>query len=118
MLLIPFEKLYNTEFIITEPFAKAQHWRQPNNVYNAIGKPKISHTLLWFKNCSAIITDKNGYVLHCGRNQLAFMSKSSEYKVEFINTNTDREDTVVIHFSNDRYPRRGYLPHFKADRLH
>ncbi len=98
MQVIPFEKLYNTEFIISEPLAKAQFWHQKGNIYNALGKPKISHTLLWFKNCSAIITDKDGNVVHAKQNQLAFMSKGTEYKVEFVDTNPNREDTVVIHF--------------------
>ena len=98
MRVIPFEKLYNTEFIISEPMAKTQYWNQRGNVYNAIGKPKISHTLLWFKNCTAKITDKNGYVLYVKRNQLAFMSKGTEYVVEFFDTDHEREDTVVIHF--------------------
>ncbi len=98
MPVIPFEKLYNTDFVITEPMAKVQYWQQRGNTYSAIGKPKISHTLLWFKNCYAVITDKNGTVLPVHRNQLAFMSKGTEYTVNFLETNADREDTVVIHF--------------------
>lgn len=98
MQIIPFEKLYNTEFLISEPMAKAQYWNQRGNVYNSIEKPKTSHTLLWFKNCSARITDKNGYVLNVKQNQLTFMSKSTEYVVEFFDTNHEKEDTVVIHF--------------------
>ena len=94
MQIIPFEKLYNTEFIISEPMAKTQYWNQRGNIYNAIGKPKISHTLLWFKNCSAKITDKNGYVLYVKQNQLAFMSKGTEYKVEFFDTDHDKSKKV------------------------
>ena len=98
MQIIPFEKLYNTEFIISEPMAKTQNWSQRGNVYNALGKPKISHTLLWFKNCSAKITDSNGFILNAKQNQLVFMAKGTEYKVEFIDTNSNIEDTLVIHF--------------------
>ncbi len=98
MLNIPFEKLYNTEFVITEPMAKTQAWQARGNTYNAIGKPKISHTLLWFKNCCAKITDKNGYVLNVAKNQLAFMAKGTEYRVDFSDTNPEGDDTVVIHF--------------------
>lgn len=98
MVVIPFEKLYNTEFIITEPMAKKQFWKQRGNTYNAIGRPKISHTLLWFKNCSAEITDKSGNVLYVHRNQIAFMSKGAEYKVDFTDTDSGLEDTIVIHF--------------------
>lgn len=98
MQIIPFEKLYNTEFIISEPMAKKQYWNQRGNIYNSIGKPKISHTLLWFKNCSAKIIDKNGCVLEVEQNQLAFMSKGTEYLVEFLDTEHEKEDTVVIHF--------------------
>ncbi len=98
MQIIPFEKLYNTEFVISEPMAKAQNWHQKGNLFNSIGKPKISHTLLWFKNCSAKITDDKGHVLHARQNQMAFMSKCTEYTVEFFDTKPDREDTVVIHF--------------------
>ena len=98
MKVIPFEKLYNTEFVITETLAKSQFWYPKGNVYNALGKPKISHTLLWFKNCSAKITDKDGFVLNVKQNQVAFMSKGTEYKVEFFDTDPNREDTVVIHF--------------------
>lgn len=98
MRVIPFEKLYNTEFIISEPLAKTQYWNQRGNIYNAIGKPKISHTLLWFKNCSAKITDKDGFTLYVKKNQIAFMSKGTEYTVEFFGTDHENEDTVVIHF--------------------
>ena len=99
MKQISFETLYSTEFIIREPLAKPQYWAVRGNVYNAIGKPKTSHTLLWFKNCAATITDSHGNVLEAEKNQLAYMSKGIEYMVEFRDTDTSAdEDTVVIHF--------------------
>ncbi len=98
MEIMSFEKLYNTEFFISDAMAKPQHWAVRGNIYNAIGKPKISHTLLWFKNCSATITDSKGNVLEVEQNQLAYMAKGLEYIVEFHNTNPQQEDTVVIHF--------------------
>lgn len=98
MKIIPFEKLYNTEFVITEPIAKPQYWCARGNVYNAIGKPKISHTLLWFKNCNATIIDSDGNTLEIHKNQLAYMAKGIEYIVNFKDTHPDEEDTVVIHF--------------------
>ncbi len=98
MKIIPFETLYNTEFLISEPMAKIQYWKQRGNVYNAIGKPKISHTLLWFKHCSGKITDKNGEILEIKQNQLAYMAKGTEYKVEFLDNQGDSYDTLVIHF--------------------
>ncbi|MBO5211465.1 MAG: helix-turn-helix transcriptional regulator [Clostridia bacterium] len=98
MKIISFEKLYNTEFYITQPIAKTQYWAPRGNVYSAIGKPKISHTLLWFKNCSATITSKDGTVLEAERNQMTYMAKGIEYKVEFHNTSSGKEDTVVVHF--------------------
>ena len=87
MKIISFEKLYNTEFHITQPIASLQYWAPRGNVYSAIGKPKISHTLLWFKNCSATITSKEEYdlaatnlekynhnvdyiITHCGPNSI------------------------------------------------
>ncbi len=98
MKIIPFERLYNTEFLISEPMAKAQSWHEKGNIFNALGRPKISHTILWFKNCSAIITDKNGKSLEIKQNQLTYMAKGTEYKVEFKGTAKGQEDTVVIHF--------------------
>ena len=98
MKLISFEKLYSTEFFISEPLVKPQYWRSRGNVYNALGKPKISHTLLWFKNCSATITDSDGNVIEADQNQIAYMAKGIEYKINFKNTNENKEDTVVIHF--------------------
>ena len=98
MKLISFEKLYSTEFMIREPMAKPQYWAQRGNLYNAIGQPKISHTLLWFKNCSGTIVDKYGTTLEVGQNQLAYMAKGLEYTVYFHDTDSSREDTVVIHF--------------------
>lgn len=98
MKIISFEKLYNIEFFITQPIANVQYWAPRGNVYSAIGKPKISHTLLWFKNCSATITSKDGSVLEVAQNQMTYMAKGLEYKVEFHGTNTDKEDTVVVHF--------------------
>ena len=98
MKIISFEKLYNTEFYITQPIANVQYWAPRGNIYSAIGKPKISHTLLWFKNCSATITSKDGKVLEVAQNQMTYMAKGLEYKVEFHGTNPDKEDTVVVHF--------------------
>lgn len=98
MKVIPFEKLYNTDFFISEPMAKYQYWAAKGNSYNALGKPKISHTLLWFKNCSGVITDKDANVIFAKQNQLIYTAKGSEYRVVFQNTNQNKEDTVVIHF--------------------
>ena len=98
MKIIPFEELYHREFYISDPISKPQNWYSRGNVYNAIGKPKLSHTLLWFKNCSATITDKNGTVIEVVRNQLAYMAKDTEYVVEFHDTAPNQADTVVIHF--------------------
>jgi len=96
--VIDFRELYNSEFVITEPLAKGQNWFSRGNVYSCMGKPKPSHTLLWFKNCSARITDSTGKVINAEKNQVAYMSKGIEYTVEFFDTAPDRDDTVVFHF--------------------
>lgn len=96
--VIPFDKLYSTDFIITEPMAKPQYWAVRGNFYSAIGKPKVSHTLLWFKNCGATIRDNKGNVLEVAKNQLTYMAKGLEYSVQFYDTDPAHEDTVVIHF--------------------
>lgn len=109
MELISFEKLYHTEFFVSEVLATPQFWATRGNVYNAFGKPKVSHTLLWFKNCSATITDPSGKVLEVAQNQLTYMAKGLEYMVEFHNTDPRQEDTVVIHFQmTDRQGRDLY----------
>ena len=95
---IPFEKLYNTEFFISETMAKRQYWFTRGSIFNALGKPKISHTLLWLKNCSATITDSFGNVLEASQNQLTYMAKGTEYIIHFHNTNPTKEDTIVIQF--------------------
>ena len=98
MKIIPYEELYHTEFIITEPFSKEQNWFSRNNVYSSLNKPKPSHTLLWLKNCSAKLTDSKNNVLIIGKNQLLYTPKSAEYIIEFFDTAPDRADTIVIHF--------------------
>ena len=98
MKTIPFEKLYNTEFFISEPMAKTQAWKSRANVYDAFGKPKVSHTLLWFKNCRGRLTMADGEVLDIEQNQLTYMAKGIEYRIDFLDTNDDCEDTVVVHF--------------------
>ena len=99
MDIVPFENLYNSEFFISEPLAKGQNWYTRNNFYSCIGKPKPSHTFLWFKNCSARITDKNGKALLAEKNQVAFMSsKGIEYTVDFFDTAPNQDDSVVFHF--------------------
>ncbi len=98
MKRISFEKLYNTEFYIHDPMVKPQYWAPRGNTFNAMGHPKVSHTLLWFKNCSATIIDSYGNQLEVERNQVVYMGKGLEYVVEFHETNQNREDTVVIHF--------------------
>lgn len=95
---ISFETLYGTEFFISEALAKPQYWALRGNLYNAMGKPKTSHTLLWFKNCSATIVDSKGNVLDVKQNQLTYMAKGLEYTVTFKETDPSREDTIVIHF--------------------
>lgn len=98
MKTIPFQKLYNSEFFISETLAKGQNWYTRNNFYSCMGKPKPSHTLLWFKNCRAKITDSNGEVLIAEKNQVAFMSKGIEYTVEFFDTAPNQDDSIVFHF--------------------
>lgn len=98
MKTIPFEKLYNTEFFISEPMAKTQLWSTRGNVYDAFGKPKVSHTLLWFKNCRGRLTSLDGSVLEIEKNQLAYMAKGIEYRIDFFDTGDADEDTVVVHF--------------------
>lgn len=98
MDIVPFENLYNSEFFISEPLAKGQNWYTRNNFYSCIGKPKPSHTFLWFKNCSAKITDINGKVLFAEKNQVAYMSKGIEYTVDFLDTAPNQDDSVVFHF--------------------
>ncbi len=98
MRIVPFEELYNFEFFVSEALAKGQNWYSRNNIYSCIGKPKPSHTLLWFKNCSAKITDKKGNVVLAEKNQVAYMSKGIEYTVEFFDTAPNQDDSVVFHF--------------------
>ncbi len=98
MKIIPFEELYHTEFIISEPFAKEQNWFSRNNIYSSLNKPKPSHTLLWFKNCEGTIRDIHSNILKVKKNQLIYMSKDTEYVIEFSDTAPDRADTIVIHF--------------------
>ena len=98
MNILSFEKLYSTEFFISEPLAKPQYWRARGNVYSALGKPKVSHTLLWFKNCRGTIVDSDGKEITVEKNGLAYMAKGIEYNVLFSDTNETCEDTVVIHF--------------------
>ena len=98
MKIVSFQELYNTEFFITEPLAKGQNWFSRNNYYSCLGKPKPSHTLLWFKNCRAKITDSCGKVLLCEKNQVAYMAKGLEYTVEFFDTAPNQDDSVVFHF--------------------
>ena len=70
MQIIPFEELYYTGFNITEAFVKPHNWFERNNNYSCIGKPKPSHTLLWFKNCSGRLTMADGTVMEIKKNQL------------------------------------------------
>lgn len=95
---IPFEKLYHTEFYISDTVAKPQYWVSRGNCYNALDTPKISHTLLWMKNCSAVITDKTGTVITADKNQLVYTAKGTRYRVDFKDTGKGEEDTVVLHF--------------------
>lgn len=98
MQYIPFEKLYNTDFNICETIVKPQYWAARNNCYSCIGSPKISHTLLWFKNCNGRLTDKSGNEIEIAQNQMVYTAKFSEYMINFLNTNESKEDTYVIHF--------------------
>lgn len=98
MKILSFEMLHSTDFHISQPMAKTHVWKPRGDVYNAIGKPKISHTFLWFKNCSGIITDKDGNTLEVKENQLTYMAKGTEYKINFLETGKAEYDTIVIHF--------------------
>lgn len=98
MKTIPFQDLYHSEFFISEALAKGQNWYTRNNFYSCLGKPKPSHTLLWFKNCRAKITNSNGEILFAEKNQIAFMSKGIEYTVHFFDTAPNQDDSIVLHF--------------------
>ncbi len=98
MNVIPFEDMYYINFIVTQAVVQPQCWNRNGNFYSCIGKPKPSHTLLWFKNCSGIITIKDGTPVTLQENQLAYMAKGLEYTVEFIDTSPNETDTIVLHF--------------------
>ena len=98
MKSVTFHDLYNTEFILSETLAKTQNWYTRNNFYSCIGKPKPSHTFLWFKNCKGKVRNKNGKTILIEKNQIAYMSKGTEYTVEFYDTAPNQADTIVIHF--------------------
>ncbi len=98
MKITPFQELYNTDFFVSEPLAKGQNWFSRDNFYSCLGRPKPSHTLLWFKNCNGKITDNTGKVLNVEKNQVAYMSKELEYTVEFFNTSPNQDDSVAFHF--------------------
>lgn len=112
MKTIPFQELYNSEFFISEALAKGQNWYTRNNFYSCMGKPKPSHTLLWFKNCRAKITDINGEVLIVEKNQVAFMSKGIEYTVEFFDTAPNQDDSIVFHFQLKNMDNEEITPTF------
>lgn len=98
MKVVPFEELYNAEFFVCESLAKGQNWYTRGNCYSCIGKPKPSHTFLWFKNSRGRITDLSGSAITIEKNQIAYMSKGIQYIVEFFDTLPDQDDTVVFHF--------------------
>ena len=98
MKIIPFEEMYYTNFLVTESLAKPQNWFERSNFYSCIGRPKPSHTLLWFKNCRGRITLKGGRSIEVEKNQLTYMSKDIEYFVEFFDTAPDQVDSIVFHF--------------------
>lgn len=96
--IISFEELYHSEFTIRNPISKPQNWYSRGNVYDSLDKPKVSHTFLWFKNCSGSLMDSEGNVLNVEKNQLIYTAKESRYIIHFRDTAPDRTDTVVIHF--------------------
>ncbi|MBE6613652.1 MAG: AraC family transcriptional regulator [Ruminococcaceae bacterium] len=98
MKIIPFKEMYYTDFRVCEAMSKPQNWYERGNVYCSLGKPKPSHTLLWFKNCRGRITSKTGEILHVERNQLTYMTKGIEYTVDFYDTAPNQADSIVFHF--------------------
>ena len=100
MRVIPFADLYYTEFIVGEVLAKPQNWFERKNIYSCFGKPKPSHTLLWFKNCRGRITCKDGTVINVEKNQLAYMAKTLEYMVSGTPVLSSRLDGIPKEYEN------------------
>ena len=98
MKIIPFEELYHSEFTLTDTISKPQNWYSRGSEYNSLDKPKVSHTFLWFKNCSGTLTDAAGAVLEIPRGALIYTAKGSRYVIRFHGTEPGVTDTVVIHF--------------------
>lgn len=98
MKIIPFEELYHSEFTVTDPISKPQNWYSRGSEYNSLDKPKVSHTFLWFKNCTGTLTDTAGTVLEIPRGALIYTAKGSRYVIRFHGTAPGVTDTVVIHF--------------------
>ena len=98
MKIISFERLYNTEFLISEARVTKQYWFMRGNFFNSLNKPKATHTLLWFKNSSATLTLPDGEILEAAQNSLLYTAKSTQYSLCFHGTDPCREDTVAIHF--------------------
>ncbi len=98
MKIIGFDDLYYSEFVIGDFISKPQYWHARGSVYDSLDKPKMSHTFLWFKNCSGTVVSPDGRTLEVQKNQLLYTAKESKYIIYFHDTAPERPDTVVIHF--------------------
>lgn len=99
MNIINFSDLYKTEFRIGEPYGAFQdYWYNVGNYFSCLNSPKTSHTLLWFKNCSGIIKNKDGTVIYATEGNLLYTPKGTEYSIRFEGTAPGQVSSVFFHF--------------------
>lgn len=98
MNVMPIESAYRTSYTAVVLNAIKQKWSDQES-YNFFGNPKKQHLLLFFLNCSAIYTFKDGTTLSVPRNSIVYAPEECEYKVEFTDCDTtEKYNCISINF--------------------
>ena len=82
MKVVKIESLYRSKYTATLLNAIKQKWTS-GYVFDCMGEPKRQHLMLYFINCSAVYTLKDGRELVAPRNSVVYTPEGCEYRVRF-----------------------------------
>ena len=98
MKIIPFEKMYYTNYYLRNISAVNRFWESEGCFSNSNSKPRMRSSLLYFRNCSVTNTYSDEEVHTIAQGSLVYYPAGLRYKTQFHNCKKDSISGQVLHF--------------------
>ena len=94
MNVIKIENAYRSNYTAKLLNATKQTWTN-DYVFCCIGEPKKQHLMLYFINCAAVYTLKDGREIFAPKNSIVYTPEGCEYSVRFTDCDTSRSYNAI-----------------------